>query len=127
MSMLTGFVPLFPPANVEIIVMQNSRYRLVVAVDCDWEPDLAGWYGTMIVKAERTEDAATLANLSAYVSVLGLPANQVVIDINASAPELAGVDWTEGVYDVVIAPVGEPARGLRPVGGSFRINIGVNP
>lgn len=125
MSISSGIVPLFPPTLAPIIVLQGSRFRLVDSVICDWEPDLAGWVGFMKVRTERTEDAVILADLSAYVTVLGLPANQVVIDIDGNAPELQGVNWTEGVYDVVIEPSGEPARALRPLGGSFVLNVGV--
>ena len=125
MTSMTGLVPLFPPDNIPIIVMQGSRYRLITNVICDWEADIVGWAGKMVVAADRTEGATVLADLSAYVTILGLPANQVIIDIPADAPELLEVDWTEGVYDVSIEPSGQPARALRPVGGSFRLNLGV--
>lgn len=105
--------------------MQGSRYKLIVDVVCDWEPDLAGWTGEMVVRTDRTPDAPILATLSAHVSVLGAPANQAIIDIPANAPELAGVDWTEGVFDVSIAPTSQPERALRVIGGTFRLNLGV--
>lgn len=119
---MTSFAPLFEPTTADIILLQGSRYRLIIDVVCDWEPNILGWTPKMELRASRTPTAPLVADLSAYVTVLGSPANQVIVDVDADAAELAAPDFTRGAYDIVIAPSGDATRALRVLQGGWRLD-----
>ena len=123
--MTSNFAPLFEPDEVDIVFLQGSRYRLVISVICDWEADINGWEPRMELRASRSDTAVLVADLSAYLSVLGQPANQVTIDVGADAAELAAPEFRTGAYDVVIAPTGQPSRGLRVLQGKWTLDTEV--
>lgn len=126
MTAPTGYVPLFPPTQANLIIMVGSRFRGLIAVACDWEADLTSWTGSMQVRTDRSAKGELLADLSAYISVTGLPNNRVLVDIDANAAELIAADWTEGVYDIEITP--DPAdatRTLRVLQGALTLDTEV--
>lgn len=123
---MTSFAPLFEPTELDIILLQGSRYRLRIDVVCDWEPDIVGWEARMELRASRARAAPLVADLSAYLTVLGSPANQVIVDVDADAAELYAPDFTRGAYDIVITPTSDATRALRVLQGGWTLDTEVS-
>jgi hypothetical protein len=123
--MTSSFAPLFEPTELDIVLLQGSRYRLVINVECDWEPDIVGWEPRMQLRASQASAAPLVADLSAYLTVLGSPANQVIVDVDADAAELFAPSFRKGAYDIVIEPA-DAAHALRVLQGNWRLDTEVS-
>lgn len=124
MSTYTNGPDLFQPNRANLLVMIGSRYKLNIAVTCDWETDFTGWVAEMEVRSSSALDSALLADLSAYVSVNSV-ASQVNIDIDADAPEIIDAEWIAGAFDIFMAPPGDPTRALRVLQGGIKLDTEV--
>jgi hypothetical protein len=129
-SASTGSVEFYPPNTADLVWFQGARFRLVVGVSCDWEPDFTGWVAKMEVRPNRSATAVLLADMSAYVSVNAV-AGQATVDIPANAAQLqfesAEETWTHGVYDIEITPgtAPDPTRTLRVLQGNVTLDLEV--